>query len=109
MSSLRRSSASVSGLLRRGRAWRPITRLSRRDLQTLAWVGEQYAVRLDQLEALLGRGQRTAQRMAARLRAAGLTRVRPLFAGEPAWLWLTPAGARECPSGFGAWEPKLGL
>src|SRR5258708_1340289 len=86
----RRSASSV----RRPRSAAPAgCALSRRDLQTLAWVGEQYAVRLDQLEALLGRGQRTAQRTAARLRAAGLVRVRPLLAGEPAWLWLTPAGA----------------
>jgi hypothetical protein len=83
--------------------------LSRRDLAALAWVGEQYALRLDQLEVLLGRGQRTAQRTAARFRAQGLVRSRPLLAGEPAWLWLTPIGARECSSGFAAWEPKLAL
>jgi hypothetical protein len=83
--------------------------LSRRDLEVLAWIGEQYAIRLDQLELLVGRGERTAQRIAARLRSAGLVDARPLFAGDPAWLWLTSAGARECSTGFQAWEPRLGL
>ena len=37
--------------------------LSRRDVEVLAFVGEQYAIRVDQLTVLLGAGERTAQRV----------------------------------------------
>jgi hypothetical protein len=83
--------------------------LSRRDLDVLAFVGEQYAVRVDQLTVLLGAGERTAQRVVARLRAAGLVEARPLLAGEPARVWLTRAGVRASGRTFGAWAPRVGL
>jgi hypothetical protein len=83
--------------------------LSRRDLEVLAFVGEQYALRVDQLAVLLGAGQRTAQRVIARLRAAGLVEARPLLAGEPTWLWLTRDGARASGRDFGAGTPRLGM
>jgi hypothetical protein len=83
--------------------------LSRRDLWVLAFVGEQYALRVDQLAVLLGSGERTAQRVISRLRAAGLVQARPLLAGEPTWLWLTRAGARASGRDFGAWTPRLGM
>jgi len=83
--------------------------LSRRDLEVLAFVGEQYALRVDQLTMLLDAGERTAQRVVARLRTAGLVEARPLLAGEPAWLWLTRPGVRASGRDFGAWTPRLGL
>ena len=83
--------------------------LHRRDLDTLAWVCEQYAARSDQLSILLGCGPRTAQRLIARLRQARLADQRRLLAGEPAWVIPTVKGLRACGSSFGAWRPRLGL
>jgi hypothetical protein len=82
--------------------------LRRRDLDVLAWVAEQYAVRLDQLEPLLG-CRRTVQRTVARMREAHLAETRRLLVGEPAWLLPTATGLRTCGSSFRAWQPRLAL
>jgi hypothetical protein len=99
----------IPGLLDR-RAGRPPgdAVLRRRDLDVLAWVAEQYAVRLDQLEPLLG-CSRTVQRSVARMREAQLAETRRLLVGEPAWLLPTAAGLRACGSSFRVWQPRLGL
>jgi Replication-relaxation len=83
--------------------------LRRRDLDVLAWTGEQYAARTDQLETLMGAGPRTVQRTLARLRAHGLVTTRRLLAGESAWVLPTTAGLRACGSSFGVWQPRVGL
>jgi DNA-binding transcriptional ArsR family regulator len=83
--------------------------LRRRDLELLAWVGEQYAARVDQLELLMGCGPRTVQRTLARLRSAGLVTTRRVLMGEPAWVISTTAGLRACGSSFGVWHPRVGL
>jgi protein involved in plasmid replication-relaxation len=83
--------------------------LRRRDLEVLAWLGEQYGARVDQLEILLGCGPRTVQRVLARLHAHGLIETRRLLVGEPAWVLPTSAGLRACDSSFGAWRPRIGL
>jgi hypothetical protein len=80
--------------------------LRRRDLEVLAWAGEQYAVRMDQLESLLG-CRRTVQRTVARLRDQHLAVTRRLLVGEPAWVLPTAAGLRACGSSFRVWEPRL--
>lgn len=100
-----RGVAPVAGTTRRG-GHEP---LRRRDLDLLAWLGEQYAARTDQLEALLGCGPRTVQRVLARLREQGLLTTRRLVVGEPAWVAATAAGLRLAGGGFGVWEPRLGL
>jgi hypothetical protein len=82
--------------------------LRRRDLDVLAWVAEQYAVRLDQLEPLLG-CRRTVQRTVARMREANLVETRRLLVGEPGWLLPTATGLRTCGSSFRAWQPRLAL
>lgn len=79
-----------------------------RDLEALSWAGEQYAVRLDQLEPLLG-CRRTVQRSVARLRDAQLAETRRFLVGEPAWLLPTAAGLHACGSGFRTWRPRLAL
>ncbi len=84
-------------------------RLRRRDLELLAWVGEQYAARTDQLELLMGCGPRTVQRTMTRLREAGLIKTRRVLVGEAAWVIPTGAGLRACGSSFGAWSPRTGL
>lgn len=83
--------------------------LRRSDLETLAWIGEQYAARTDQLERLLGCGERTVQRMLVRLREMELVRVQRVLVGEAAWVLPTARGLRACGSPFGAWQPKLGM
>lgn len=83
--------------------------LSRRDLETLGWISEQYAVRMDELAVLLGRSERTAQRFARRCRAGGLVHAQPVLAGEPTWLWLTSAGRRLAPTEFKGWSMRVGL
>ena len=83
--------------------------LRRRDLDALAWVGEQYAARVDHLEQLTDCGPRTMQRTVARLREAGFISVRRILVGEPAWILPTPAGLRACGSSFGVWAPRIGL
>ncbi len=80
-----------------------------RDLDLLAWLGEQYAARVDQLETLLDCGPRTVQRVLMRLRAHGLVLTRRLLVGEPAWVIPTGAGLRAAGQSFGVWRPRIGL
>jgi len=82
--------------------------VSRRDLDALCWVGEQYAVRSDQLGAWLGCNPRTVQRLLARLREQRFAELHRLLAGEPAWVIPTVKGLRAAGLSFGAWRPRLG-
>lgn len=82
--------------------------MSRRDLDALCWIGEQYAVRADQLAAWLGCNPRTVQRLLARLREQRYAEVRRLLVGEPAWVIPTVKGLRAAGLSFGAWRPRLG-
>jgi hypothetical protein len=82
--------------------------MSRRDLDVLRWVGEQYAVRSDQLVAGLGCNPRTVQRLLARLREQRFADVRHLLVGEPAWVIPTVRGLRAAGLSFGVWRPRLG-
>lgn len=83
--------------------------LSRRDLDALGWVGEQYAVRVDQLVAFLDCAPRTVQRLLVRLREQRLVEVRRVLVGEPAWVIPTVKGLRASGLSFGVWRPTLGL
>jgi hypothetical protein len=83
--------------------------LSRCDLKALAWVGEQYAVRTDQLCVFLGCTPRTVQRLLLRLRERRLVEVRRVLVGEPAWVIPTVKGLRASGLSFAAWRPALGL
>ena len=95
-------------------------RLNHRDLEMLGWLAEQYAVRLDCLELLLGRtafqptrvqGQvqtSTARRVVQRWLNAELVGCRKLFFGQPSWLWLTGQGLRHFDLAFQRWTPKVG-
>jgi hypothetical protein len=110
------SSRAPRGWTARGvaRASRPAGRadhpqLCRRDIEVLGWLAEQYAGRVDQLEALIGAGPRTVQRTVARLREAGLVRTERVLVGEPAWVLPTAAGMAACNSGFAPWRPRLSL
>lgn len=82
--------------------------ISRRDLDALGWIGEQYAVRADQLARRLDCNPRTVQRLLARLREQRLVDVRRLLVGEPAWAIPTVKGLRAAGLPFGLWRPRLG-
>jgi hypothetical protein len=83
--------------------------LRRRDLELVGWLGEQYGARTDQLETLLGCGPRTVQRVLSRLRDAKFVTTRRLLVGEPAWVIPTSTGLRAAGTGFGVWQPRIGL
>ena len=81
-------------------------RLTDRDLWALRWIGEQYAVRMDQLGRLLGSkpggatavdgmlSERRTRRIVDRWRRAGLVETRKILYAEPGWVWLSRAGLR---------------
>ena len=80
------------------------TQITVRDLMVLPWVGEQYAVRLDQLQLLLARvadptaeleegtGLDAARHVLGRWEKLGLAASRKVYADQPRWLWLTSKG-----------------
>ncbi len=92
-----------------------------RDEAVLRWIGEQYAVRLDQLQVLLGRraqGQTqvqdlvsadTARRVCGRWAKAGWIVRKRVFHREPEWVWLTPSGMRVAGLEYRALEPSVTL
>jgi hypothetical protein len=82
--------------------------ISRRDLELLEFISEQYVATEDQLARLLGRSPATARRWARAMRDGGLCRRELLIRGEPARVWLTGRGARRTKHGFHPWRGHLG-
>lgn len=93
-------------------------RLTPRDLAILRWMGEQYALRFDQLQRLLARystgamltpgrvSESTARHTIDRWELAGLVVYKKILANEPGYCWLTPAGLRTVGLPFRAWTPQ---
>lgn len=91
-----------------------------RDLVVLVWVAQQYAARLDQVQALLsrmpGRGGRrpspTGLTLSAVLQvvdrwvALGLVEYKRIYDGEPGWVWLTPHGLSILQLPYARLSPK---
>lgn len=75
-------------------------RFRQRDLMVLMWISQQYAARVDQLEALIDRGRDPVYRMVKRLRDAGLVSTRRILVGEPMWVLPTKAGLKACGLGY---------
>jgi hypothetical protein len=82
--------------------------LSSQDLAALTWMSEQYALRLDQLAAVMRVPGRAARAAAERLVDAGVARRRWILVDEPSWIWLTAAGQRLVGNGLKAWRPRIG-
>lgn len=94
-------------------------RWTERDLTVLPWIGEQYAVRFDQLQVLLSRqllgvtkeaGQVAASTVHARVarwKEAGLVQTAALLQGEPGWVWLTRKGLRQAGLDYPLWQVSL--
>jgi hypothetical protein len=85
-----------------------VIKFTERDRALLRFVGEQYTLRLDQLERLMSRPQTTARQWMTRMRAAGWLKFAPLLAGQTTYLWLTPAGMRQVYLAYTGWEPLPG-
>src|SRR5947207_13125317 len=90
-----------------------------RDLRSLRWIAEQYAIRLDQLQRLLGweagRGakeeeyisENAARLVVARWKRARLVEYRKFTVEDPSWTWLTAHGLQELDLGYNVSEPTL--
>ncbi len=94
--------------------------LSERDRSLLAWIGEQYTVRVDLLAVLMAqhsddpeakrRGRLRHQTVSRRLsawKAAGLVRSQTFLAGTSATLWLTAEGMSVAGLPWRTYEPTL--
>ena len=97
---------------KRQRSDKGSVRLTERDLISLQWIGEQYAIRIDQLARLLGRSagrslsESTTRVAINRWVRAGLAKSRKVTVREPGFVWLTGRGLREVGLSFKRWEPS---
>lgn len=78
-----------------------------RDEFALTWIGQQYAIRLDQLQWLLGEmpgptsehegwiTETAARNVVARWKKAGWVKAEQIRAREPLWIWPTLKGLRK--------------
>jgi hypothetical protein len=96
-------------------------KLSARDFACLRWIGEQYGVRLDQLQLLLGRytrpeeGQKhgapltetAARKVVARWVRYEMAGVWNMILGRPPWIYLTRKGLRELGFSYAYWQPDF--
>jgi DNA-binding CsgD family transcriptional regulator len=94
---------------RRRRADSGTVRLSERDVELLAFVGEQYTVTLKQLARLAGVSYNTARSIRSRWRRAGWVMSFQLHSSGDSFLWLTRKGTRVALSPYRALAPDPGL
>lgn len=90
-----------------------------RDLTSLRWIAEEYAIRLDQLQQLLGReagpgskeedfiSDNAARLVVARWKRAHLAEYRKFLVEDPGWVWLTAHGLQELGLPYKVYEPSL--
>ena len=95
-------------------------RLNDRDLLVLQWIGEQYAVRFDTLQVLLGHsaqqvtkvenllGDTSARRVLDRWKQENLVQDRKILSGQPKWVWLTAHGLRQMNLPYKPKDPVAG-
>lgn len=82
--------------------------LTERDVRSLVWMGEQFAIRFDHLQILAGRlsenpealpaqglSYQATYRISTRWVKAGLAVRKKILVGEPMWLWLTRRGIEQ--------------
>ncbi len=94
-------------------------RYTERDMWALTWIGDQYGIRFDQLQRLLGQragaamqsstelGQATVRDMVERWQRAGLVEHRKFLVGQPGWVWLTRSGLEHMDLPYRVWEPQV--
>lgn len=107
--------------MRKERSDKGKIQITDRDIAVLTWIGEQYAVRLDTLQKLLGReatqetvtpglvGERGAQRVVDRWERAGLVKSKKFFYRKPPWVWLTAHGLRQMGLDYKPKDPKVSM
>jgi hypothetical protein len=90
-----------------------------RDVMSLRWIAQQYAIRHDQLQRLLGReagrgakeedfiSENAARLVVARWKRARLVEYRKFTVEDPGWIWLTAHGLQELGLAYKAYEPSL--
>lgn len=87
--------------------------LTERDLDVLAWIADQYAVRTDIIRWLLGNGtplsDSRTRAVVARWQRAGAAASRRFFAGAPHVVWLTRAGTALVRPGWRTRPPTLSM
>lgn len=87
--------------------------ITERDLEVLAWIADQYAVRTDVICWLLGEGRALSdsrtRAIVARWQRAGLVDSRRFFAGAPNVVWPTRAGTNLVRPGWRSRPPNLAL
>jgi hypothetical protein len=93
-------------------------RMNDRDRFALRWIGEQYAIRFDQLQRLLVRfaGAQTKSPYALsvsrtcqiidRWERARLVEYRKILSGQPGWVWLTRRGLFHSGLDLRYYEPR---
>jgi hypothetical protein len=75
----------------------------------LGFIGEQYAVTLDQLALLIGRSYRTARGLRDRWCKTGWTKSARLSVDLPPFVWLTSRGSSIAGARYRTWQPNHGL
>lgn len=87
--------------------------LTERDLEALAWIADQYAVRTDVIRWLLGNGtplsDSRSRAVVARWQRASVAESRRFFAGAPNVVWLTRAGTALVRPGWRSRPPTLSM
>jgi hypothetical protein len=91
--------------------------LTDRDLYCLLWIGEQYAIRFDQLQKLVGvlagaktpATEETVRGMLKRWQKIPLVEVEKVLYKEPRWIWLTREGMARCGLPYKAGRPSTAL
>lgn len=90
-----------------------------RDLEVVRWIGEQYAVRLDQLAIKLARltpvptqgagslRDDTVYKLVTRWKQAGVVERVVLLSHTPAWVWLSREGLEQMGLPYRVWRPKV--
>src|SRR5215210_9183100 len=97
--------------------------LTDRDLYCLRWIGEQYIVRFDTLQKLLGRdpknlndnaphngvlSERNTRKVMRRWLDAGFITYKKIFVAERGYLWLTPLGMKAAKLNYKLYLPAVG-
>jgi hypothetical protein len=96
--------------------------ITERDIRTLRWIGEQYAVRFDTLQKLLGRdpknlndhapvdgilSERNTRKAVRRWLDEGLVDYRKLLFAERGYVWLTYKGSKAAKLLYKTYSPSI--
>jgi hypothetical protein len=72
----------------------------------LVLIGEQGAIRVDQLQRFLRRPQEAVDEILTEFIVERLVERQEILYDEPAWVWLTPAAVRASGTGLAAYTPR---